>query len=590
VQSKTTRVLDLLLLLLAFFLPFEIIHPRLVLPWFEFTNLEVLAIVTAGMWLLLILQRCATELRSSAQWQTLASKALAASFQPLFWLPVLFLALSLLSSVVAPAHRLDALKFDTRLTLGIAVFWTLIDQVRTRALLRSLLWALVLGCGISALVGVGEAMAWSPLAPLLGLFKEAPTRIGSEVRVSATFQYATMAAIFFEMVVPIAIGVAATVQTFQRRLFAYLVTLLGTANVVLTFSRAGLTVLFIVLAAILLSAWRQRCLRQLLPGALVACCTLLIVTGFLALQEETFRSRMVTENDLTWYGATYNVPSSLRLKAGEPTTVTVAIKNTGTLRWHASGENSFALAYYWLESSRQPLRQGHVELTLPQAVGPGESVTVTVVLQPTLPPGNYHLVWGMLQHHILWFRHRNIPEAHTSVHIERGSGRPNFLPDTPPETATELPGGDTPARPPTVPRLDLWSAAVRMWIERPLLGIGPDNFRHLYGTYLNLSDWDRRLHANNLYLELLVGWGIAGALVFAALMGVIARRWLHLWRTATGAAAIWALALGGSFLAFFLHGFLDYFLEFVPLYLLFWTVCALIVVLDSLTHEFGIQR
>jgi O-antigen ligase len=121
-----------------------------------------------------------------------------------------------------------------------------------------------------------------------------------------------------------------------------------------------------------------------------------------------------------------------------------------------------------------------------------------------------------------------------------------------------------------------------MWMERPLLGVGPDNFRHLYGPYLNLSDWDRRLHANNLYLELLAGWGLAGSLIFAAFVWVVARRWFYLWRTTTGAAAILSLSLGASFLAFFVHGFLDYFLEFVPLYLLFWTVAALIVAMEAM--------
>jgi hypothetical protein len=211
-------------------------------------------------------------------------------------------------------------------------------------------------------------------------------------------------------------------------------------------------------------------------------------------------------------------------------------------------------------------------------------VNVTVTLYRLPPPGDYQLAWGMLQHRILWFRHRNVPEAHTTVHIEQGVGG-----SAPPVTSGEIPGGETLALPPTVRRLDLWRAAVLMWAERPLLGIGPDNFRHLYGSYLNLPAWDRRLHANNLYLELLAGWGLAGTIVFAGLMVVIARHWLHLWRTTTGAIAIWSLALGGSLLAFFVHGLLDYFLEFVAHYLLFWMVAALIVSTDRISIEAGQQ-
>jgi O-antigen ligase len=204
-----------------------------------------------------------------------------------------------------------------------------------------------------------------------------------------------------------------------------------------------------------------------------------------------------------------------------------------------------------------------------------------VSLRPSLPPGGYQLVWGMLQHNILWFRHRNIPEAHTAVHIDEGTA---FVP-APLETIASIPGGEMPTLPPTVERFELWRAAVRMWAERPLLGVGPDNFRHRYGRYLDLPDWDRRLHANNLYLELLAGWGLAGTLAFAGLMLVVAHRWLRLWRRATGMVAIWTVALGGSFLAFFIHGLLDYFLEFVPLYLLFWIVAALIVAMERIARK-----
>jgi hypothetical protein len=569
-------ILYALILLLAFSLPFEIIRPIVVLPWFEFTNLELLMVGAIAAWLASVLLVDARALRAGADGTTAERGWLGVGASPLVWLPVLFLSLALLSAALAPAHRLDALKFVTRSALGLTVFLLLIHTVRSQGQLVALLWAIVLGAGVSGLIGLAEAAGWSPLAPLLALFKEAPTHVGGDLRVSASFQYATMAAMFFEMTVPLALALAATAQSRLRRLAALTVAFLGTANIVLTFTRAGMVTLVCVLVVMLALAWRQPRFRPLALPTLLVLAAAVAMTSALAWQGETFRTRLMTENDLGWYGANYSAPTSLRLVSGEPVTVTVAVQNTGTVAWHATGANAFALGYYWLTDGRA-LRQSHAEAPIPRPVAPGETVQVTVMLRPSLPPGDYQLVWGMLQRNILWFRHRNVPEARTNVHLEKGAAAAAA-----PETAEGVPGGDMPALPATVGRLALWRAAVRMWADRPLLGIGPDNFRLVYGQYLNLSNWDRRLHANNLYLELLAGWGLAGTLAFAGLIWVIARRWLRLWRSTTGAVAIWSLALGGSFLAFFVHGFLDYFLEFVPLYLLFWMVAGLIVATERI--------
>src|SRR5207302_11274188 len=69
-----------------------------------------------------------------------------------------------------------------------------------------------------------------------------------------------------------------------------------------------------------------------------------------------------------------------------------------------------------------------------------------------------------------------------------------------------------------VGRLELWGAALRLIQTRPLLGVGPDNFRHLYGAQLGLETWDERVQANNLYLELLVGVGVLGLAAFVWLI------------------------------------------------------------------------
>ena len=61
-----------------------------------------------------------------------------------------------------------------------------------------------------------------------------------------------------------------------------------------------------------------------------------------------------------------------------------------------------------------------------------------------------------------------------------------------------------------MPRSVLWQTACTIAREHPVLGIGPDNFRHTYGRYLGLAAWDERVHANNSYLEVLAGMGAIG--------------------------------------------------------------------------------
>lgn len=575
-------MLDALLVLLAFSLPFEIIHPVLVLPWFEFTNLELVALACIAVWVYRAGARSVAAMRPTSVRSRAEAAWLELRTRPVVWLPLAFLALSVLSAALAPAGRVDALKFATRVGTGTAVFWMLIDTVRSRSLMTAILWALLAGAGVSSVVGLGEALEWPHVASLLPLFKDAPTRIGGELRVGASFQYATMAAIYFEMTALVALGLAADARARPSRGLALLVGLLCTANVVLSQSRAGIVTLGLLLALLLGLAWRRPRLRPLAPPALLALGTLSAVTAGLAWRTDAFRTRMLTEDDLGWYGAEYAVPPELRMRAGEPVPVLIGVENTGAIRWHTTGEHPFALGYYWLTEDGRPIGGGHLEAPLPGPVDPGDSVRVAVSLRPSLPPGDYRLAWGMLQRRILWFRHRGVPEGQTAVRLDPGT----VVEPPPVDTASGVPpGGAMPSLPATVRRLDLWTAAARMWLERPILGIGPDNFRHLYGRYLGLDDWDRRLHSNSLYLELLAGWGLAGTLVFAAFAVLILRLSLPTRRRVGGASALRSVTLGASFLAFFVHGSLDYFLPFVPLYLLFWMVAGLIVVAARTTAE-----
>jgi O-antigen ligase len=120
-----------------------------------------------------------------------------------------------------------------------------------------------------------------------------------------------------------------------------------------------------------------------------------------------------------------------------------------------------------------------------------------------------------------------------------------------------------------MPRSVLWSTAVQIAREHPLLGIGPDNFRHVYGRYLGLAAWDPRVHANNSYLEVLVGMGAAGLVALAWLLVAVARSLRPLIAHATADGFPIVAAASAACVAIGAHAIADSFLTFTPTYAVF---------------------
>ena len=130
-------------------------------------------------------------------------------------------------------------------------------------------------------------------------------------------------------------------------------------------------------------------------------------------------------------------------------------------------------------------------------------------------------------------------------------------------------------------RTILWKAGWAMFKSHPVLGVGPDNFRWLWGPAIGLERWNQHLHANNLFLEVLVTTGILGGIVFLMLLFSILRVQVRSirrnWEGSPSREFSRNLALFGATMVFLVHGIVDYFLAFTPIYLLFWTIAGLSV-------------
>lgn len=110
-------------------------------------------------------------------------------------------------------------------------------------------------------------------------------------------------------------------------------------------------------------------------------------------------------------------------------------------------------------------------------------------------------------------------------------------------------------------RSELWHAAWRMWLARPIAGVGAGNFELALPAYGVLGV---RTHANSWYLQALAEGGILLFGATLALLGAIVgsltgRRLLHRLRSASP----WVVAALGATLALALHQVVDY-LVFFP--------------------------
>lgn len=541
--------------LLLFALPFELVGPLVRLPWFQFTNLELLLGVVGLAWLV-------------AAWRGGVGRPSRTLLLP----AGAFLLVALLSALLAPAFRPTALKSALRLASGLLplllVYAAAEDGDERRR--RGLLWAILLGAGLSALLGLAEWAGVPLVAPLLAQFKASPTFVGNVLRVSASFQYATIAAMYWEMAIPLALLLATIAATRPGRAAALAVALLLTLTTVLTLTRASFITLALLLVGLLLAGWVWPRLRPLRRPAGV---TLLWLSGLLLwslVASDSFRQRLATENDLNWYGAQYDAPAGLTLAAGEQLTLAVPVTNTGRAAWDSRAAYPIVLGYRWLSQDGQQVYQlPPGSAALPRDVRPGETAIFSATVMADLPPGQYRLAWGMRQAQFAFYS-RGVAEAETRVVVRPGRVTPPLPPTTPRSQYEQA------ASAPEIPtRRELWLAAGRMWWQRPLLGGGPHTFRLRFGPYLGLANWDRRTHANNLYLELLADLGLLGLAAFAWLV-VAAGRVLYL---AAGRKPLWAAALAASLLAVGLHGVLDYFFEFWAVYWLFWALLGLALAL-----------
>ena len=94
-------------------------------------------------------------------------------------------------------------------------------------------------------------------------------------------------------------------------------------------------------------------------------------------------------------------------------------------------------------------------------------------------------------------------------------------------------------------RLNLWKTASKMIADRPVMGIGEDNFDYYFEQYRVPGYYDTTVHAHSDYFTVTVNSGFPGLLMFCAMWVMILRSGFRTWLRSSD-PLIKAVSLGAS--------------------------------------------
>lgn len=464
-----------------------------------------------------------------------------------------FLVCALVAALAAPELRGQAIRVAARLTAAALLFVLVAHVARSQPVAERIVTALLAAGAIVGVIAVLELAQVPWVLNALQGFRPGFHVVGGQLRATSTLFYPTITSMFLEVV--FALGL---VWLASSRL-AFVALVLTGAGVIATFTRAGLLTMTISLAvygAVMFIRHRRWASEH---RRLAALAFVLVMLVLMSRSPQMLVARMSSEGSQEWYGASYSVPPRLTLRPDSFSDIPITLKNEGRLTWQSSSAPPFALSYHWLaQGSEEVVIFDGLRTPFTQPVAPGDGIKMMARVRAPGYPGNYILIWDIVQEHRTWLSLEGVFPGRSTVAVE-GVAVGGPLPTR----------GRMPSSVMRMPRSVLWPTALQIWGEHPLLGIGPDNFRHTYGRYLGLTVWDQRVHANNSYIEVLVSMGVIGAIAFVWLIARATAKARTILLKATDSALPLTAAAAAACVAIATHAVVDSFLAFTPTYTVF---------------------
>lgn len=132
-------------------------------------------------------------------------------------------------------------------------------------------------------------------------------------------------------------------------------------------------------------------------------------------------------------------------------------------------------------------------------------------------------------------------------------------------------------------RVPIWSAAIAMFIQHPVFGIGVDNFGYLIDSYNSDLGVNQ---AHDLFLNIAAERGILGVAAFLFVVAMVFQALRSAWRRAPSLSnRVLTAGIIAALLGFFAHSLFDVSYYDYKILLMFWLVVGIAATLPSLLEE-----
>ncbi|HEX8029531.1 MAG TPA: hypothetical protein VF491_13750, partial [Vicinamibacterales bacterium] len=383
-------------MLVAAMSPFERPLPGSIVG-FTMTTAELTIVVALAVGVMAWVQR-----PSAFQWRT-----------PITWPLAALLVSALVSSLLAPELRGNALRVTARLSAAVMLYLLAANAAGSALVARRIIAALLVASAIVGVFAVLELAQVPWVLDVLKGFRPGFHVVGGQLRATSTLIYPTIASMFLE--VAFALGLA---WIASSRL-AFVAVVATGAGVIATFTRAGLVTMAMSLLIYggVVFMRRQRWSDEHTRLAWLAAALVALV--LMSRSPQMLVARLSTEGSQDWYGASYDVPRQLTFRPDSFNEVPVNLRNQGRLSWQSSTTPPFALSYHWLSAETEEIVIfDGLRTPFSTPVEPGEDVRMTARVRAPNYPGTYVLVWDVVQEHRTWLSLEGVLPGRTLATVE----------------------------------------------------------------------------------------------------------------------------------------------------------------------------